>query len=90
MCYGQLSLFLGFPVFVQLCLLYCYFFNVELFCVPKAVKNTAIICRAHGASSFDLINMRRTHKYIIMQLVNSNEDVTCSGTAMCKEALLFL
>lgn len=36
------------------------------------------------------IKMHKTHKYIIMQLVNSNEIVTCSRTAMREEAALFL
>lgn len=38
----------------------------------------------------DPIKTRRTHKYIIMQLVNSNDIVTCSRTAMREEAALFL
>lgn len=37
----------------------------------------------------NLIKTRKTHKYIIMQLVNSNDIVTCSRTAMREEAVLF-
>lgn len=39
---------------------------------------------------FSLMETRATHKYIIMQLVDSNKIVTCSRTAMREEAILFL
>lgn len=55
-------------------------------------ESSAFMIRLKVPRAFDSnpIKMHKTHKYIIMQLVNSNEIVTCSRTAMREEAALFL